>query len=71
MNTKYLSREERTAAKKAARKVRKAMLASFSPKELASWNKVKAEKGLRTFAETIGKNVPRPEVEGKRVPGQK
>lgn len=71
MNTKYLTREERKAAKKAARKARKVILASLSPKELASWNKVKGEKGLRTFAETVGKNVPRPEVEGKRMPGQK
>ena len=55
MDTKYMSREDRKTAKRAARKSRKAILHSFSSKELKTYNK--SGKTLREFAESIGKNI--------------
>lgn len=63
MNTKYLSREDRKKAKRLARRERKAILASFSPKELKEYRK--SEKGLREYAEEIGKNRPKTPAAGK------
>lgn len=59
MDTKYMSKGDRKAAKRAARRVRKSILASFTPKELKAYKK--GGKGLRVYAETIGKNQARPE----------
>lgn len=66
MNTKYLSQDERHDAKRAARKARKAILQTFSQKELAAWKK--SGKGLRVFAETIGKNQPKTPAAGRPKP---
>lgn len=63
MNTKYMSREDRKAAKRLARRERKAIKSSFSPKELKAYKK--SGKGLRVYAEGIGKNRPKTPAAGK------
>ena len=55
MKTKYMSREERKKAKHTARSRRKAMLHSFTPKELKAYRK--SGKGLAAYAEEIGKLI--------------
>ena len=55
MDTKYMSREDRKTAKRAARKSRKAILLGLSAKQLKTYRK--SGKGLREFAESIGKNI--------------
>lgn len=57
MKTKYMSGDERKKAKRAARNRRKAMLHSFSPKELKAYRN--SNKGLAAYAEEIGKLVPK------------
>ena len=57
MKTKYMSREDRKKAKHAARARRKAMLHSFTPKELKTYRK--SGKGLAAYAEEIGKLIPK------------
>ena len=53
MKTKYMSADERKAAKRAARKRRKDIMHSFSPKELKAYRI--STKTLRAYAEEIGK----------------
>ena len=57
MNTKYLSREDRKKVKRQARQDRKAILLSLTRKERKEWKR--GNKGLRAFAESIGKNQPK------------
>ncbi len=54
MNAKYLSRDERTSIKRKARQERKAIFHSLSKKEAKEWKR--SGKGLRDYAETVGKN---------------
>ena len=53
MKTKYMSADERKAAKRAARKRRKEVMRSFSPRELKAYRN--SNKTLRAYAEEIGK----------------